>query len=68
MGVMKAALRFTGVNLVNETWLEGNLAEVLAVVAVALRADPLKTWLKLPIVIGALDFVMVRVPVLVMTK
>ena len=32
MGVISAALRFTGVNLVNETWLEGNLAEVLAVV------------------------------------
>jgi uncharacterized oligopeptide transporter (OPT) family protein len=32
MGVISAALRFTGVNLVNEAWLEGNLAEVLAVV------------------------------------
>ena len=32
MGVISAALRFTGVNLVNEAWLESNLAEVLAVV------------------------------------
>lgn len=32
MGVASAALRFAGVNLVNEEWLSGNLAEVLAVV------------------------------------
>lgn len=32
MGVASAALRFGGVNLVNEEWLSGNLAEVLAVV------------------------------------
>lgn len=32
MGVISAALRFGGVNLVNEKWLEGNFAEPLAVV------------------------------------
>lgn len=32
MGVISAALRFGGVNLVNEKWLEGNFAELLAVV------------------------------------
>lgn len=32
MGVISAALRFGGVNLVNEKWLEGDFAEPLAVV------------------------------------
>ncbi|WP_347394540.1 OPT family oligopeptide transporter, partial [Parabacteroides leei] len=32
MGVISAALRFGGINLVNEKWLEGNFAEPLAVV------------------------------------
>lgn len=32
MGVASAAMRFAGVNLVDEEWLSGNLAEVLAVV------------------------------------
>lgn len=32
MGVISAALRFGGINLVNEKWLEGNFAELLAVV------------------------------------
>lgn len=32
MGVVSAALRFGGINLVNETWLQNNLSEVLAVV------------------------------------
>lgn len=32
MGVISAALRFGGINLLNEKWLEGNLAEPLAVV------------------------------------
>lgn len=32
MGVVSAALRFGGINLVNEKWLEGNFAEPLAVV------------------------------------
>ena len=31
MGVVSAALRFGGINLVNEKWLEGNFAEPLAV-------------------------------------
>ncbi|WP_289007178.1 oligopeptide transporter, OPT family [uncultured Parabacteroides sp.] len=31
MGVISAALRFGGINLVNEKWLEGNFAEPLAV-------------------------------------
>lgn len=32
MGVISAALRFGGINLLNEKWLEGNFAEPLAVV------------------------------------
>lgn len=32
MGVVSAALRFGGLNFVNETWLHNNLSEVLAVV------------------------------------
>lgn len=32
MGVVSAALRFGGINLLNEKWLEGNFAEPLAVV------------------------------------
>ena len=32
MGVISAALRFGGINLLNEKWLEGNFAELLAVV------------------------------------
>lgn len=32
MGVVSAALRFGGINMVNEKWLEGNFAEQLAVV------------------------------------
>lgn len=32
MGVVSAALRFGGINLINEKWLEGNFAEPLAVV------------------------------------
>lgn len=32
MGVISAALRFGGINLVNEKWLEGNFAEPLAIV------------------------------------
>lgn len=32
MGVVSAALRFGGINLVNEAWLQNNLSEVLAVV------------------------------------
>lgn len=31
MGVVSAALRFGGINLINEKWLEGNFAEPLAV-------------------------------------
>ena len=32
MGVVSAALRFGGINMVNEEWLENNLSEVLALV------------------------------------
>lgn len=32
MGVISAALRFGGINLLNEKWLEGNFAEPMAVV------------------------------------
>lgn len=32
MGVVSAALRFAGVNLMNETWATGNFAEILAVI------------------------------------
>ena len=32
MGVISAAIRFGGINLLNEKWLEGNFAEPLAVV------------------------------------
>ena len=32
MGVVSAALRFAGINLINESWLKNNLSEVLAVV------------------------------------
>lgn len=32
MGVVSAALRFGGINMMNEKWLEGNIAEPLAVV------------------------------------
>lgn len=32
MGVVSAVLRFGGINLVNEAWLENNLSEILAVV------------------------------------
>ena len=32
MGVISAALRFGGINLLNEKWLEGSFAEPLAVV------------------------------------
>lgn len=31
MGVVSAALRFGGINLLNEEWLKGNMAEVVAV-------------------------------------
>ena len=36
MGVVSAAMRFGGVNLVNEEWLENPMSEVLALVAYAL--------------------------------
>ena len=32
MGVVSAGLRFVGINLVNEAWLENNLSEILSVV------------------------------------
>jgi len=32
MGVVSAALRFAGFNLVNETWQQSNFAEIIAVV------------------------------------
>lgn len=32
MGVVSAALRFAGVNMIHETWLQNNLSEVLALV------------------------------------
>ena len=33
MGVVSAAMRFGGVNLVNETWLANPLSELLSLVA-----------------------------------
>jgi len=36
MGVVSAAMRFGGINLVNEGWLSNPLSEVLALVAYAL--------------------------------
>ena len=36
MGVVSAAMRFGGINLVNEGWLSNPLSEILALVAYAL--------------------------------
>jgi hypothetical protein len=36
MGVVSALLRFSGVNLVNDAWMQNSLSELLALVAYVL--------------------------------